>query len=460
MRLYNTLTGSIEDFVPRDEGHVGLYVCGPTVQGPPHFGHARASIVPDVLRRYLEWRGYEVFHVRNVTDIDDKIIARAEQEGRTAAEIAERFTRIWEAQISALGTLPPHVVPRATGHVLEMIGLIEQLIGRGAAYVSGGDVFFSVAAFPGYGKLSGRRLDELRAGARAQAGEEKRDPADFALWKAAKPGEPSWPSPWGPGRPGWHIECSAMSTKYLGADFDIHAGGVDLVFPHHENEIAQFEAATGEPFARYWVHNGHLTLEEGKMSKSVGNIIDLEEAIASYGADTLRMFFLRADYRSPVEFSEDRLKEASAGLERIESFVRTTGDAVPAEDRSEAQAYVAAFADAMDDDLSTPKAHAVLFDLVSVGNQHLEADRAAEAAAVREAVLEITGVLGYRLGTDTDEGASLVGPLVEELLGLRQDARARKDFATADRIRDRLTQIGVVVEDTAAGARWHVARGR
>ena len=458
MRLHNTLTGTVEELVPRDEGHVGLYVCGPTVQGPPHFGHARAVIVPDVLRRYLEWRGYEVFHVRNITDVDDKIIDRAAAEDRHPAEVAEAFTRVWEHQIAALGALHPHVVPRATGHIPEMLELIAALLERGAAYEAGGDVFFSVGAFPDYGKLSGRRPDELRAGSRIAPGEAKRDPADFALWKAAKPGEPSWPSPWGRGRPGWHIECSAMSTKYLGSGFDIHAGGIDLAFPHHENEIAQYEAATGEPFARTWLHNGLLHFEGGKMAKSVGNIIALDEAIDRYGADALRMFYLRADYRAPIDFSEERLAEAAAAVDRLAGFLRAAAATRAEPVAGEADAEVAAFTAAMEEDLGTPAAHAALFDLVSRGYAHLEAGRAAEAAACRDAVAELSGVLGYELAS-SDEGAELVAPLVEELLALRAEARAAKDFAAADRIRDRLTAVGVVVEDTPAGARWHLARG-
>ena len=468
MRLYNTLTRSIDVLSPRDTGRVGLYVCGPTVQGPPHFGHARASIVPDALRRYLEWRGVEVFHVRNVTDIDDKIIARAEDEGTVPAALAETYTRVWDREIGRLNVLPPHVKPLATGHVIEMITLIQSLIERGSAYESGGDVFFAVRSYGDYGKLSGRRPDELRAGARVATDERKRDPLDFAVWKAAKEGEPSWPSPWGPGRPGWHIECSAMATKYLGAGFDIHAGGVDLVFPHHENEIAQWEAGMCQPFARVWMHNGLLTFGSEKMSKSLGNIISLSEAIDRYGADTLRMFYLRADYRSPVDFSEERLAEAAAAVERLSAFLRAF-DHRDAPDRQDAGAGQvagssvvddarAAFIEAMDDDLSTPRAHAVLFDLVSHGNRALEQGDRAEASAARDAVAELAHVLGYTLrqgGSDAD----LVDGLVTELLTLRGAARQNRDFATADRIRARLGELGIAVEDTSGGARWHLARG-
>ena len=460
MRLYNTLTRTVDDLTSRDAGRVGLYVCGPTVQGPPHFGHARAAIVPDVLRRYLEWRGVEVFHVRNVTDIDDKIIARAVEEGTTAAALATKYTRIWDDDIRRLNVLPPHVKPLATGHIIEMVALIEQLISRGSAYEADGDVYFAVRTFDGYGKLSGRRPDELRAGARVVPDERKQDPLDFAVWKAAKPGEPSWPSPWGPGRPGWHIECSAMSTKYLGAGFDIHAGGVDLVFPHHENEIAQWEAATGETFARTWLHNGLLTLGSEKMSKSIGNIISLSEAIDRYGGDTLRMFYLRADYRSPVDFSEDRLAEAAAGIDRLQAFLRVTEDLGSVGDVPAAVADArTAFIDAMEDDLATPRAHAVVFDLVSLGHRALEGGDTRLAAAARDAVRELAGVLGYVLDVGAGGHADLVDGLVAEMLQLRAEARSKKDFTTADRIRQRLAELGVAVEDTTDGARWHLVRG-
>jgi cysteinyl-tRNA synthetase len=463
MRLHNTLTRSVDEFTPRDPGRVGIYVCGPTVQGPPHFGHARASVVPDVLRRYLQWRGYEVFHVRNVTDIDDKIIDAAAQEGTTAAELAERYTRVWDHEIDRLGVLPPHVKPRATGHITEMITLISALIDRGAAYESGGDVFFSVRSFGDYGKLSGRRVDDLLAGARVATDERKRDPLDFVLWKAAKPKEPSWPSPWGEGRPGWHIECSAMSGKYLGAGFDIHAGGVDLVFPHHENEIAQWEAATGSPFARCWVHNGHLTLGTEKMSKSVGNIISLAEALDRYGADTLRMFFLRTDYRAPAEFSEERLAEAATAVERLTAFLRASAgvtgsppgtDEEPAEVAAAREEFVAA----MDDDLSTPRALAAIFDLVSVGNRALESADADLAAAAHAGVRELSGVLGFSLEREEGSDAELVDGLVAELVALRAQARSQKDFATGDRIRARLAELGIAREDTTEGTRWHRLR--
>ncbi|HVM20994.1 MAG TPA: cysteine--tRNA ligase [Egibacteraceae bacterium] len=456
MRLYNTLSRSVEDLVTRDEGRVGMYVCGPTVQNVPHFGHARAAVVPDVLRRWLTYSGYEVFFVRNITDVEDKIIDRAAEEGRLPAAVAETYTRVYEREMARLNVLPPDVAPRATGHILEMIGLIERLVEVGAAYEGAGDVFFSVRKFEKYGQLSGRNVDELRAGARIEPTERKRDPLDFVLWKGAKPGEPSWPSPWGRGRPGWHIECSAMAGKYLGPSFDIHAGGLDLVFPHHENEIAQSEAASGRRFARYWLHNGMVTLDEEKMSKSVGNVIGLVEALDRYGANVLRLFLLSAHYRSPVDFNEARLEDARAGFDRWSAFLRAAAgiDVKPAESEVVADAR-RRFTEAMDDDLATPTAQAALFDLARDGNRALEDGDDPTAAAVRDALVELTGVLGYSFDDGRAHG-SLVGPLVEELLRLRQEARERRDFATADGIRDRLAAIGVVVEDSATGARWHL----
>jgi cysteinyl-tRNA synthetase len=467
MQLFNTLSGRVEELRPRDPGRVSIYLCGPTVQGPPHFGHARAQLVPDVLRRVLEWLGLDVYLVRNITDIDDKIIARANAEGRTPASLAEHYTRVWEHEIARLGVRAPDVTPRATGHVPEIKELIARLIERGAAYPAGGDVFFAVRAYEEYGKLSGRRPDELRVGARIDTDERKRDPLDFALWKGAKPGEPSWNSPWGPGRPGWHIECSAMATRYLGAGFDIHMGGTDLQFPHHENEIAQWEAATSAPFARMWVHNGMLTLRQSKMSKSVGNIISLAEAIDRYGAGVLRLFFLRAHYRSPVDFSEARLEEASAALDRLSAFIRGTeqaaagqvADGHAAQDApTESSPWRSAFRAAVEDDLSTPRALAVLFDMVTEGNQALESGDHPTAATLRGEVIELAGVLGFDLTVSSVSDDGLVDELVGELLALRDEARQRRDFAVADRIRERLHKLGVEIEDSRDGTRWHLAR--
>ncbi len=458
MRLHDTLTATTSELVPRTAGRFEMYVCGPTVQDEPHFGHARAAIVPDVLRRYLEWRGIDVFMVKNITDVDDKIIDRATREGRLAAEVADYFERRFDEQMRRLRVAPAHIHPRATGHVSEMVELIERLIETGAAYETGGDVWFRVRSFPGYGKLSKRDVDELRTGARVEADERKEDPLDFALWKAAKPGEPSWPSPWSRGRPGWHIECSAMATAYLGTDFDLHAGGADLVFPHHENEIAQSEAATGERFARRWLHNGMLSIAGEKMSKSVGNVVSLAEALDEHGPEAVRFFFLSAHYRSPVEVSPDRLAEAAAGVERLRGMLRATAGLDAAPQPPEAvTAQREAFVAAMDDDLSTPAAHAALFELARVGHAAVEAADDATAVAARDALRELSGVLGYDLDEDgfTARG-DLVAGLVEMLLELRAQARAAKDFATADRIRARLADLGVTVEDRPDGARWHV----
>ena len=456
LRLYNTLTRRVEEFESRDEGCVGMYTCGPTVQDAPHFGHARAALVPDVLRRWLLYLGYEVFHVRNITDVEDKIINKAEQEGIHSAAVSEKYSRIYNEQMTRLGILPPDVEPRATGHILEMIGLIERLVEVGAAYASGGDVFFAVRSFSEYGKLSGRNPDDLRAGARIEPNERKRDPLDFALWKAAKPGEPSWPSPWGRGRPGWHIECSAMAAKYLGTNFDIHSGGIDLQFPHHENEIAQSEAASGRRFARYWVHNGVLTIDAEKMSKSIGNVISLADALERYGPNVLRMFYLSAHYRSPVDFNEERLTDATAAFDRWSSFERVTRNLPPATGSSAAaDAARARFRDAMNDDLNTPQAQAVVFDLIAEGNRLLNEGHHGGAAAIRATVLELTAVFGYDFG-ESGSSDGLVEGLVGALLTLRTEARDRKDFATADAIRTRLAEAGVVVEDSPEGPRWHL----
>ena len=455
MRLYNTRTRSVDDLVPREPGRVGLYVCGPTVYDVPHFGHARAAIVPDVLRRHLQDAGLQVLHVRNITDVDDKIIDRAAAAGQHPAAVAEEFSRAYEEQMAALRILPPHIVPRATGHIGEMVALIVRLIARGHAYAARSDVWFAVRTFEAYGALSGRKIDDLRSGARVTPDEAKRDPLDFALWKGAKAGEPSWPSPWGPGRPGWHIECSAMASTYLGDDFDIHAGGLDLVFPHHENEIAQSEAATGRPFARHWVHNGMVEIDGEKMSKSLGNFVTLAEAVADHGPDVVRALSLSVHYRSPVAYTREALEAAAAGLDRWRAFLRATAVLAPADATEESAATVAAARAALDEDLATPTVHALLHELTSAGNTHLTAGRTAQAAALRAALLRVSGVLGYALDTAAD-AAGAVGPLVEVVLALRQEARATKDWAAADRLRDALAAAGVVAEDGPDGVRWHL----
>ena len=459
MRLYNTLTRQVEELLPDDVRSGArpfrMYVCGPTVQDVPHFGHARAALVPDVLRRYLEWRGIEVLHVRNITDVDDKIIARAAEEGRDPAAVAETYARIYEEQMARLGILPPHIAPRATGHITDMIELAEQLVATGHAYEAGGDVFFSVRSFPEYGRLSGRDLDDLRAGARVELDERKRDPLDFVLWKAAKPGEPSWPSPWGRGRPGWHLECSAMVRRYLGDDVDLHAGGTDLIFPHHENEIAQAEAATGTRFVRHWMHNGLLHIDSEKMSKSLGNFITLQEALDEHGGGTLRLYYLMHDYRSVANFSAERIAETAAAWQRLRAFAQATRDVAPA---PPVQAHLDRAVAAMEDDLGTPAVVALLFELVSAGHAALAERRADDAAALRATFDELSGMLGLDLTEDEGPAGVDLAPLVETLLSLREEARAARDFATADRIRDACATAGIVVEDTPDGPRWRLER--
>jgi cysteinyl-tRNA synthetase len=446
MQVHSTLHRAVVELVPRQPGEISIYVCGATVQSEPHVGHGRYAVVFDMIRRYLEWRGYAVRFVRNITDIDDKIIAAAAEGGEQVAERAKRMTAIFANAYQRLGVLGPDVEPKATEHVPEMLKLIDRLIDRGLAYpVEDGDVYFAVRAFEEYGKLSGRKIDELQAGARVEVSELKHDPLDFALWKAAKPGEPSWDSPWGPGRPGWHIECSAMAGQYLGEAFDIHGGGADLIFPHHENEIAQSEGATGQPFARYWLHNGMVNLAGEKMSKSTGRLIDLSEAIDRFGGMTLRLFFLRAHYRSPIEFSEDLLAAAGAAYQRLFRFMQRA----PRTEHNSDPEIVGRFAAAMDNDFSTPEALAVLFEAVTEANRIL--DGGGEAGSIVAAAREMVEVLGIETDPQTrhaDEG------IVDSLLAERDRARAERDFARSDQIRDDLAEVGVVVEDTPDGVRW------
>ena len=463
IRVYNTLGRGRQDFAPLEEDLVRMYVCGPTVQSAPHLGHGRCAVVFDVIRRYLTWRGWEVRYVQNITDVDDKIIANASHLGIAPDELARDMADRFRSGYRLLNVLDPDVEPAATEHIPEMIAMIGRLVDRGLAYPGGADVYFRVRALDGYGKLSGRNIDELRSGERVEPGVDKEDPLDFALWKGAKPGEPAWPSPWGPGRPGWHIECSAMSAEYLGASFDIHAGGADLIFPHHENEIAQSEGASGERFAKYWLHNGMVNLGGEKLSKSTGHTIDLAEAVERHGGPVVRLFYLRAAYRSPLEFSEKLLEEAAAGLERLRAFVRRSPQASAADTPT-----VERFAAAMDDDFNTAEALAVLFEAVRDGNARL--DRGRDSGPLTAAVAEIAGVLGIDLaeaGLDDLAGplADLsavhgVGPgnpeaVVEALLGVRSRARDARDWNRADAIRRDLAGIGILIEDSVDGTRWH-----
>jgi len=447
LQVYDTLRRAQAPLQTRDEGRVSMYVCGPTVQSPPHVGHGRSAVAFDVIRRYLAWRGYEVTFVRNVTDIEDKIVAAAEESGREVEDLVGEMERRFKWAFDGLGVLAPDIEPKATEHIEEIISLIGALVERGLAYARGGDVYFSVRALDGYGKLSGRDLDELRSGVRIEPAEAKEDPLDFALWKGLKPGEPWWESPWGPGRPGWHIECSAMATKYLGDRFDIHGGGADLIFPHHENEIAQSEGAGGEGFARYWLHNGMVNLGGEKMAKSTGHVIDLAEIIRRAGGRALRMLYVRAHYRSPIEFSDELLSDAAEALDRLDRFRRRAVAGPPDE------AALGRFREAMDDDFGTPRAMSVLFDLVREGNRLL--DEGASAGSLAGAVEEIVGVLGLDDASDREAPPpALSDDEVRRLVEERDRARAERRFDDADAIRDRLGAVGVGLEDGPDGARW------
>ncbi len=452
LRFTNTLGGAKESFEPIDPPRVGVYVCGPTVYDVPHVGHARAAVVFDVLRRHLTWRGFDVLFVRNVTDVDDKIINRANDDGIDPAIVAERYTRVYDDAMRALGVLPPDVAPRASGHIIEMQETIARLVDRGIAYAAEGSVYFAVEKFPDYGRLSGRSLDEMVNRERVEPAPGKHHPLDFALWKGAKPGEPSWPSPWGPGRPGWHIECSAMSMRYLGMPFDIHGGGADLIFPHHENEIAQSEAAEASaPFARWWLHNGHVQISGEKMSKSLRNYVLVEEVLADHPPQVLRMLILGAHYRSQIAYGPDALQEAANVWERFRAFLR----AAPEGSDGQADDLLGPYGEAMDDDLNTPEAISALHALVGEGNRALEAGDPARAGEVRSAVARGLELLGCDPATEAADTA-IVGRLVELLLAQRDEARAAKDFARSDEIRARLAEAGVRVEDSPQGARWYL----
>jgi cysteinyl-tRNA synthetase len=461
MRIYNTLGRELVELEPRDAGKIGMYVCGATVQSEPHLGHGRSAVAFDVIRRYLEWLGFDVTYIRNVTDVDDKIIAAANAEGVTTDAVVDRAYTAFEEAHRRLGVNPPTIEPWATHHIGEMVELIGRLIDAGHAYVVDGDVYFSVRSDPDYGKLSRHDPDDLRSGARIEPDERKRDPLDFALWKASKPGEPTWEAPWGAGRPGWHIECSAMARKYLGDGFDIHAGGHDLIFPHHENEIAQSESATGTLFARYWLHNGMMNLEGEKMSKSTGHVVDLLEALDIYRPTAVRLVYLRTHYRKPLDFSTDAILDAEAALDRLWSFRRRTPGRVEGAPDREA---IAGFRRLMDNDFDVAGGLGVLFDVVREGNRRLDAGE--DAGPLVAAYDEIVGVFGLgeeEVGTaDVDlEVASLAGRFgvasggINGLLVVRDRARNERDWATSDGIRDGLAALGIIVEDTADGSRWH-----
>nr|PZN45748.1 MAG: cysteine--tRNA ligase [Actinomycetota bacterium] len=461
--LHDTSTRTVREFVPVKPGRVSIYLCGATVQAPPHIGHIRSGVNFDVLRRWLTHLGYDVWLCRNVTDIDDKIIRVAAEEGVPWFVVAERNYRHFTWAYDALGCLPPTVEPRATGHIPEMIELMARLIDKGHAYAAGGDVYFDVRSYADrYGELSNQKLENMRPAADTDTDTHKRDPRDFALWKAAKPGEPTWRTPWGPGRPGWHLECSAMATKYLGSTFDIHGGGVDLLFPHHENEQAQSRAA-GDGFARYWLHNGLLTLGGEKMSKSLGNSLLVSEMLKVVRAVELRYYLVSAHYRSPIEYSEEALQEAATAYRRIEGFVTRAAEIVHDVDKD--VPLPQAFVDAMNNDIGTPQAIAAIHESVREGNAALaqgNKDRVARILAETEKMLDILGLNPrseqWRSAGDDTGLRDTVDALVSVVLEQRQAARARKDYATADAIRDQLAAAGIVVEDTPQGTRWELAR--
>ncbi|MCI0820501.1 MAG: cysteine--tRNA ligase, partial [Chloroflexi bacterium] len=443
MRLYNTMSRRVEEVKQPDDA-LKIYVCGITPYDHSHVGHAMSYIIFDVLRRYLEYRGFKVKHVQNYTDIDDRIIARAAERGVSYDQLAATYIEEYEEEMRELNVLPADIYPRATQEIPQIIEMVQGLIEKGRAYaVESGDVYFDVRSDPGYGKLSGRDVDSMRAGARVEPGEEKHDPADFALWKAAKPGEPSWESPWGPGRPGWHIECSAMSYRYLGATLDMHGGGQDLIFPHHENEIAQAEGFTGvKPFVRHWLHNGWLTLDEQKMSKSIGNIITIREALDRYGSDGIRIFVMTAHYRAPLAYSEEAMEAGKRAAERLQLAASVPGGEGPAADIP-GDEYRERFGASMDDDLNTAGALASLFDLARNINRARDEGRAVDEA--QATLRELAGVLGLTLRErETAQGADA---FIELLVELRNDLRHEKQFALSDKVRDRLLELGITLED-------------
>ncbi|MCR4620792.1 MAG: cysteine--tRNA ligase [Clostridiales bacterium] len=462
MKIYNTMTRKKEEFVPLTPGKVGIYACGPTVYNFFHIGNARPFIVFDVLRRFLRYQGYQVTFVQNFTDIDDKLIRRAAEEGTTVPEIAEKYIKEYYTDAEGLGIEKADVHPRATKHIGEIISMIKKLEKNGYAYkADNGDVYFDTQAFKSYGRLSGQNLDEREAGARIEVDDVKKHPYDFALWKAQKPGEPAWNSPWGMGRPGWHIECSAMSTKYLGDTFDIHCGGVDLIFPHHENEIAQSECATGKPFARYWMHNGHINVDNRKMSKSLGNFLLVRDISREFDLEVVRMFMLSAHYRSPINYSHDLLLQAQASLDRLytarNSALFALEHAVDRELNETENAFlqrcdaaVSAFDEAMNDDLNTADAIGAIFDFVRELNVISSSKSPAKAALAKgvETLKRLTDVLGL-----LTKEADIVPEEVKQLVAARTQAKKDKDFALADSLRQQVLDLGFIIEDTPSGAK-------
>ena len=459
IRLYNTMHARKEDFVPREEGKVGIYCCGPTVYNYIHLGNARPLVVFDTIRRFFLWMGWDVTYVQNFTDVDDKIIRRAAEENTDAQSIAKKYIDAYFEDTKALNIMEADAHPQVTTHIKDIIGLVQSIIDHGHAYEAGGDVYFDVRSLPSYGELSGRDIDDLRSGDRVEVGDVKHDPLDFALWKAAKEGEICWDSPWGKGRPGWHIECSAMSCKYLGPEFDIHGGGADLIFPHHENELAQSKAA-GCNFAKYWVHNGFITVNEEKMSKSLGNFFLLRDILAKFPGDVVRYYLLATHYRSPIDFSDDKLASAARSLNRIRNSyaLLLDGQKKAAEGEPRFTGVVdrcrQAFIDAMSDDFNTALAISVVFDFCHELNSYLAEDKPVKAdiTAAKKLFADFDAVLGMII-PQTKESAGLEDQLIQLILKIREDARAKKDWGTADAIRDGLKDMGLTIEDTPDGAR-------
>ena len=463
LRIYDTATRTLRDFEPVRAGHASVYLCGATVQTVPHIGHIRSGVAFDILRNWLEAHGLDVAFVRNVTNIDDKILTKAADNGRPWWEWAATHERAFQWAYDQLGVRPPSIEPRATGHITEMVEYMRRIIDNGHGYAADGNVYMQPTSLPDYGHLSGQKLDELDQGESAGTG--KRDPRDFTMWKAAKPGEPSWPTPWGDGRPGWHIECTAMATKYLGAEFDIHCGGLDLQFPHHENEIAQAHAA-GDPFARYWMHNGWVTMSGEKMSKSLGNVLSIPNVLTKVRPVELRYYLGSAHYRSVLEYSESALTEAAAGYRRIEDFLHRAVELNAGE--IEKGEVTGAFTAAMDDDLGVPAALAEVHNAVRAGNSALDKGDTAEATAIAGQVRAMTAILGvdpyapqWRDRDQSNDAAlAALDVLIADALRRRELARADKDWATADQVRDQLNAAGIDIVDTADGAKWSLRDGR
>jgi cysteinyl-tRNA synthetase len=450
MKIYSTLSGQKEDFIPLGDT-VTMYVCGINPYSDSHIGHALSYIVFDVVRRYLEYRGYKVKHVENVTDVEDNIIARANKLGIPLRELTDKYTVRYFEDMEALNILHPHIVPRATEEIPKIIEITSGLIQRGFAYEVKGVVYFRVRKMPDYGKLSHRTLDSMKAGARVELGEDKEDPMDFILWKPSKPGEPLWDSPWGPGRPGWHIECSAMSLKYLGEQIDIHGGGHDVIFPHHENEIAQSESFTGKkPFVKYWMHNGLLQMGGDKMSKSLGNLITIREALQKYSADAIRVFVLGSHYRSPLTYSMESLEAAERGADRLRQVVGITSSG-KGDIQIDIEGYRTRFVEAMDDDFNMPQALSALFDLARDINR--ERDEGHDTGKAIQLFNELAGVLGLTLKSPEKQFID-AGPFIDFLVSLRKDLRQAKQFQLADEIRNKLTELGITLEDMPQGTVW------